>query len=70
MKNENETVLKTNEGEDRSIFELKFKLAIAKDLIRGIDLDYYKIAWNQNGRKAISDYKKHIGWNRTEMKKY
>jgi len=69
MKNEQTKNINT-EGSDleAQLFELKlkFKLAIAKNLIKGIDLDYYEIAWNESGRKAIKEYKQHIGWDRKQ----
>lgn len=67
MENEQTKNINT-EGSDleAQLFELKFKLAIAKNLIKGIDLDYYEIAWNESGIKAIKEYKQHIGWDRKQ----
>lgn len=54
----------------KDFFETKFKLAIAMKLIKGLDLDYYLMAWNNDGREAIKEYKKHVGWTKQDMKKY
>ena len=54
----------------KEFFELKFQLAVARNLVNGIDLDFYSIAWNEDGRKAIKEYKKAIGWKKQDMKKF
>lgn len=54
----------------KEFIELKLQLSVARNLIRGIDLDFYSISWNEDGRKAIREYKKYIGWKRQDMKKF